>query len=305
MRQAVAWLTALLAAPAVGAAAEPTPGERVLAEVEALCVATGADPARVYAAASAAGYGRSPDPEMADDGISDPAQELRKPFPTIWLIKPIGSERLALQTSVLRGDDETLRARYCSVGLLHAGSPEMAAVLKSRFGADANRARGTRRQWVFAETPQGRQLLSDVTPDALTAALARGPLYMLGAREPSDNTIEFLAVSRIAPPPAGRRPAVITPPQWLRKPSGEDMRRYYPAAAFEGKVEGRAVIECVVTADGTMTDCKVVEETPAGQGFGAASLRVASRFRMRTTTLDGIPVMGAHVRIPLNWRVEE
>jgi protein TonB len=40
-----------------------------------------------------------------------------------------------------------------------------------------------------------------------------------------------------------------------------------------------------------------------GEGFGAATLRAAPYFRMRPRTVDGAPVDGGRVIIPLRWQV--
>ena len=82
-------------------------------------------------------------------------------------------------------------------------------------------------------------------------------------------------------PPAPPRPSIITNPQWVRKPDGGDLERYYPQRARDQEVDGRATIECTVTANGSLTSCSVVSESPAGAGFGEATVRAASKFKMR------------------------
>src|SRR5438309_362962 len=62
------------------------------------------------------------------------------------------------------------------------------------------------------------------------------------------------------PPPEPPRPSVITQPDWLRRPSGEDFARYYPDRAQRMSVEGHATISCTVTAQGTLTSCSVADE---------------------------------------------
>ena len=47
-----------------------------------------------------------------------------------------------------------------------------------------------------------------------------------------------------APAPEPPRPSVITNPDWARKPSGEDIARYYPDRALRMEVEGRATLSC-------------------------------------------------------------
>jgi protein TonB len=93
------------------------------------------------------------------------------------------------------------------------------------------------------------------------------------------------------PPP--KAPAVITNPDWLRRPTNEDMVRYYPPRANTLEKEGSATISCVVTEQGTMSNCRVVSETPSGFQFGDAALKMSKIFKMRPKTEDGRPVGGA------------
>ena len=44
-------------------------------------------------------------------------------------------------------------------------------------------------------------------------------------------------------------------------------------------------------------------ESPSGMGFGEATVRASSKFRMRPRTVDGAPVEGARVRITLVWNL--
>lgn len=97
---------------------------------------------------------------------------------------------------------------------------------------------------------------------------------------------------------------VITRPNWTARPDGLDLQRFYPAAAREAGIGGRATIACQVTSRGTLNDCTIVSEEPKGAGFGEASLLAASKFRMRPTTTDGKPVEGGAVRVPIVWSVE-
>jgi TonB family protein len=91
----------------------------------------------------------------------------------------------------------------------------------------------------------------------------------------------------------------ITNPDWLKKPSGEDMENFYPAAS--GGAAGKAFISCIVTSRGTLDKCFVVSESPTGMGFGAAALSLAPMFMMRPMTENGVPVGGAHIVIPINF----
>lgn len=97
----------------------------------------------------------------------------------------------------------------------------------------------------------------------------------------------------------------ITRPDWLSRPDAADLDRYYPERAKEEGVNGRATISCRLTARGTLTACSVVSETPAGFGFGQATIRAAGRFRARPQTVDGKPVEGGTIQVPLVWRTGE
>jgi protein TonB len=102
-------------------------------------------------------------------------------------------------------------------------------------------------------------------------------------------------------PPKG--PPVIGQPRWISQPTAEQMSVAYPQAAYDGNVEGRALLRCSVTAAGTVAACVVVSETPRGYGFGQAAQRLSRYFRMTPRTEDGRPVEGAKVDIPLQFKL--
>ena len=112
---------------------------------------------------------------------------------------------------------------------------------------------------------------------------------------------------RVAPPapPEPPRNPVIENPSWDRKPSGDDVARYYPDRALRREISGRATISCTVRANGTVTGCSVVSEDPADYGFGDAAIKLSSRFRMKPKRADGTPVEGGTVRIPIVFRMPE
>src|SRR6185503_5853162 len=83
----------------------------------------------------------------------------------------------------------------------------------------------------------------------------------------------------------------------------EDMANYYPKAAAAANVEGQATIACRVTKEGTLSECRVAEESPPGQGFGEAALGLATLFKMRPMTRDGAPADGGKINIPIRFRL--
>ena len=97
-------------------------------------------------------------------------------------------------------------------------------------------------------------------------------------------------------------PATIQAPNWIRKPTGADLARVYPAAAAKAGLGGRAVVSCDVRG-GLLENCAIRNETPEGAGFGQAALDLTPSFQMSTTTLDGHPVGGGYVVIPIRFEV--
>lgn len=94
-------------------------------------------------------------------------------------------------------------------------------------------------------------------------------------------------------------PHVIVSPDWVARPTGADLSELYPPEAARSGLSGRVLLACGVDAEGALQACSVERETPPGQGFGVAALAMATKFRMKPLSLDGAPVAGGHVRIPI------
>jgi protein TonB len=112
-----------------------------------------------------------------------------------------------------------------------------------------------------------------------------------------------LVIAQADPVPPASAAQQEVPPRWLHKATGEDVRRVYPPDALQRGVEGIVMVSCQVTEKGEMAECRVEQEAPAGEGFGDAALKLMPRFLMRPPTRDGVPVAGATVRLPIQFRL--
>jgi protein TonB len=97
-------------------------------------------------------------------------------------------------------------------------------------------------------------------------------------------------------------PPAMTAPNWLTPPNGDDLAHLYPLAAARAHVEGSASIRCLVTIEGYLNSCEVLTETPAGAGFGLATVQASALWRMSPATRDGVPVQGV-VTVPIKWKL--
>ncbi|SJM63922.1 hypothetical protein FM111_10000 [Brevundimonas diminuta 3F5N] len=113
------------------------------------------------------------------------------------------------------------------------------------------------------------------------------------AAEPSTGTT-------VTPEPPKPVP-VITLPDWVRKPTADQLMRAYPSAAEARGIGGVAELSCLVRVDGSLTGCSVTAETPGNQGFGRAAMSLSRYFRLSPRTVDGQAVDGARVTMAIRF----
>lgn len=89
--------------------------------------------------------------------------------------------------------------------------------------------------------------------------------------------------------------------QWISRPTAQSFDEFYPFAARNANIEGRAALDCLVNADGSLR-CLVADENPIGADFGQAALHIAQSFRVLRDA-GGASAVGKRVRIPITFRV--
>jgi protein TonB len=151
-----------------------------------------------------------------------------------------------------------------------------------------------------ASRPQLHAPVVRETPEAPLAANPAPPPTAV-VQAPSITPPPTLAAPQTIPPPA--EPHVVRP-DWRRLPTPDQLARVYPERAKRMGITGQATLSCLVGADGGVRDCRVTAETPAGQGFGEAAMKLTRYFQMRPQTVDGTPVEGGRVQVPIRFSLD-
>lgn len=88
---------------------------------------------------------------------------------------------------------------------------------------------------------------------------------------------------------------------WRRRPTAENLVAVWPTKAFEQGLEGQTTLECIVTPQGSLSDCVVMTESPLGAGFGGAALALTPQFTFWPAQRNGQAVASS-IRIPITFR---
>ena len=100
----------------------------------------------------------------------------------------------------------------------------------------------------------------------------------------------------------GDGPGVGGRAQFVRGPSLREIIARYPPAARAARMDGQVELRCRVRLDQRLEGCRILRETPPGQGFGAAGVQVAeTAFRFRPPIRDGRPVADAEVTVGVTF----
>lgn len=92
----------------------------------------------------------------------------------------------------------------------------------------------------------------------------------------------------------------VKTPIWSGLPTVGEIQAAVPKTEG-GPNNARVTLICEVQAGGSLSGCVVDREEPAGQGFGPAILTLAPRFQVGPLSAEGVPTVGAKVRVPVRF----
>jgi TonB family protein len=139
------------------------------------------------------------------------------------------------------------------------------------------------------------------------AAIAMSREWRLQVEEDNDLSAPGTQLRRAVFFEPGPTPSIRSTPgrvelPWERRPSALEFTDYLPSRVFDRRINGEAVVDCIVNAEREL-DCQVVSESPSGEGFGRAALQFAGRYRIAPQMPTGESTIGGRVRIPIRLNV--
>jgi len=89
---------------------------------------------------------------------------------------------------------------------------------------------------------------------------------------------------------------------WYRKPTNAELAAYLPAGAPH---TGWGMIACKTVKDNRVEDCQEIGQSPMGSGLARAVRQAAWQFRVLPPRIGGRPLVGAWVRIRIDYSESE
>ena len=195
-----------------------------------------------------------------------------------------------------------LLAALAAAGIGKADTPN-SSTAPGWFGPKAGALRAA-----WPRDANGRLIYGQVILDCSSDAKGHAADCTVKSSSPANPLLEKAAPNlaanfttrdkRIARQPLKFSVTTDTDPDWLKKPTIDELLAVFPTKA-DGRA-GKATIVCILKTDGLLRACKVAEESPPGYGFGEAALLLTPSFLMKPAMRDGQPVED-EVSIPVNF----
>ncbi|WP_181404570.1 energy transducer TonB [Asticcacaulis tiandongensis] len=85
-------------------------------------------------------------------------------------------------------------------------------------------------------------------------------------------------------------------------PTVDEMFRAMPSRALDDELSGEASVACVWDAEGRPKNCRVTGESPRGQGFGKAAVKLVERkVRVDVDATRALPVVPDEATFRFSW----
>jgi hypothetical protein len=149
---------------------------------------------------------------------------------------------------------------------------------------------------LVSETPDGQGFGAAALAIAAHAYQCRDIHLTDVQRQPQTTRFQFTAAPLSITPDVLRPGWLIGDVAWSRQPDDIQVDRVYPQAAKEKLIQGGAVMQCAVVADGGLTACRILNEKPLGYGFADALLQLAPIYRVKAPCGADIAGLTVHVR---------
>jgi protein TonB len=88
--------------------------------------------------------------------------------------------------------------------------------------------------------------------------------------------------------------------EWYRRPTSAELGFYLPTGSAP---TGWGMIACQTVEDYRVDNCQEIAQSPAGSGLSRAVLQAAWQFRVLPPRIGGRPMIGAWVRIRIDYSV--
>jgi len=128
--------------------------------------------------------------------------------------------------------------------------------------------------------------------------LAASDIAKLGSAASPAAAANGAGATAAAGPGEGPGGVTLYNAEWVREPSDAELRTYLPRAVDSGSW---ALIACQTIAHNQVENCAQLGESPRGSGLSKAMRLAAWQFRVRPPRIDGKPMVGAWVRIRIDF----
>jgi beta-lactamase regulating signal transducer with metallopeptidase domain len=240
------------------------------------------------------------DQELACDArVMDRFPTARRTYAELLLKTQLATQPLPLGCHWPPGAEHPLKAR---IVMLSSPLPR-AAMRRVGLALACGLALGAGAMAWAAQPGAAAVKTAPATPDPAQAFAAPLRVARAGLARPD--------ASRLPPAEAelDRAQPTVAKPNWVEKPTGDDIARLYPVTAAKLGLGAKATVTCGVRKDGRLAPCSA-GPVKLGDGrsdqmlemdFGTAMLALAQRFRMSPLDRDGRRVAGGVIRIPVLW----